>query len=108
APLRRRARQRSTVLTHNFSGHHPLQRHVVPDVTYTQPKGSIMAKPVNTKATSTVQAEEKAKRKMLTPEERIAKIEAELAAAKAKAGDKDRKEQARLREQIAALSERKA
>ena len=39
------------------------------------------------------------KRTMLTPEQRVAKLEAELAAAKQQAHDKDRKRHAQLSEQ---------
>lgn len=52
-----------------------------------------------TDKTETDKTEVKVKRKMLTPEQRVAKLEAELAAAKQQAQDKDRKRHAQLNEQ---------
>lgn len=46
------------------------------------------------------------KRTILTPEERVAKLEAELEAAKAKAQSKDRKRHTEIGERVAALDER--
>lgn len=59
-----------------------------------------------TKATPAKADKAAPKRKMLTPAERVAKLERELAEARDKAQGKDRKEQARLEEKVKTLREK--